>query len=664
MTTSKTSPTTSTNTANHSRELQRELDRSQSGNYQRVYADWKPSNTLEKTDVVGNIQAIAEAATSSAAEQPHLTNAEGQRQYRRQRSHEQSQSPNALHSIAEEDARRKSIIQKLNESDGKDDCLKIYVRRPSCLDQTTDPLVNVVVKSPTPQSPAIKSPTPDDTFASLLDHHKSHNESQYTAGSSKEIDADNIETPPVTRRVIATANNTVVTVNLTNTAVTSALPEQDAPVAFDRHSVGRRTRRYKVGPPSQEIKQSASASELRRQQQQDEQQQQPEKARNITKLEKVGRHISSISQEDVCEVLKNLKSPERPWSPQRDPTPSKLKLTASGHELNDEGFEETQSLVSDTPSHGKGESTNSSCNEANDAPTQRSRPLSKQKTSTTSISSMGSRLADRLQTARTRGSSTSAAPSVNKSQNQIPTPCSTNKRSLSASRPQRMPNGSPMLSASPIPHNIRSSSASGVRREPAQYAPNYALSAPKQREVERSSSRNSLRSSKSSINSGASTQTVVRRLPSVQRPAASVSVDSSPSKRPLAAQNTRPTPGRGVPASRSSSSGSSVGPSVILVRSKLTSGPHLTKPQSQSQSQSQTLASSTSFKENQSSSMASAASRMSAARSAVLVKNAMNQQQVRSGANQQQQQQQQQSRNRSVSSFMRPTASSVTKRQK
>lgn len=690
VTTTTTSPTTtSTNTANHSRELQRERDHPQSGNYQRVYADWKPSSTLEKTDVVGNIQAIAEEATKSAVTQPHLTTAEELRQYRRQRSHDQGQSSNVLHSIAEEDARRKSIISKLNENDGKDDCLKIYMRRPSCIDQTTDPLRNVVVKSPSPQSPAVKSPTQDDTFTSLLDHHKSHNESQFTAGSSKEIDADNIETPPVTRRVIATPNTTVITVNLTekpkpeeksssSTTVTS-LADLDGPVAFDRHSVGRRTRRtYKRPPdyssgneelvaPSQEIKQSASASELRRQQKQDEQHQQPDKARNITKLEKVGRHISSINQEDVREAIRNLKSPtgtpERPWSPPRDLTPSKLKLTASGHELNDEGFEETQSLVSDTPSHGKGESTNSSCNEANDAPTQRSRPLSKQKTSTTSISSMGSRLADRLQQARMRGSSTSAAPAGNKSQNQIQTPSSTNKRSISASRPMRMPNGSPMLSASPTPQNVRSSSASGVRREPAQYAPSYAMSAPKQRDVERSSSRNSLRSSKSSINSGASTQTVVRRLPSVQRPAAAVSVDSSPSKRPLAAQNTRPTSGRGVPASRSSSSGSSVGPSVILVRSKLTSGPHIAKPQSQSQSQSQTLASSTSFKENQSGSMAPAASRMSAARSAVLVKNVMNQQQARSGANPQQQQQQQ-SRNRSVSSFMRPTASSATKRQK
>ncbi|XP_034480692.1 uncharacterized protein LOC117786504 [Drosophila innubila] len=658
--TATTTPTisTTTNPTNHYK--QQEQKPEHTGKYQRVYADWKPSNTLDHTDVLGNIQAIADATTKA---QPHLTTAEELRQYRRQRSQEQSQSPSALQSIAEED-RRKSIIQKLGENDGSSDRLKIYVRRPSVMDLQPEPVKKVETK-----------PTHDDPFASLLDHHKSHNE-------SKEIDADNIETPPVQRRVIATPTTTVVTVSLTDkpkeeksTASTAApsatTAEQDVPGNFDRYAPARRTRRYKrptdyssgneeLVTPSQEIKQSASANEIRRlqkeeqQQKREEQKREPEKARNITKLEKVGRHISSINQEDVREAIRNLKSPtgtpERPWSPPRELMPGKLKLTVSGHhELNDEGFEETQSLVSDTPSHGKGESTNSSCNEANDAPTQRSRPLSKQKTSTTSISAMGmgSRPSDRLQQARLRGSSTSGGP-VNanvKSHHPIPASAGTapaTKRSLSASRPLRMPNGSPFLSATPS-SSIRSASSTGVRRD-------YAPVTPKPRDVERSSSRNSLRSSRSSINSGASTQTVVRRLPSVQR-SATVSVDSSPSKRPLAAQNTRPTPGRGVPASRSSSSGSSVGPSVILVRSKLTNGPRSVQPGAQP------LGSSTSFKENHTTSTASAAaSRLTAARSAMLVKNVLSQQ-AKSNSNPQQ-------RNRSVSRFMLPTASSVTKRQK
>lgn len=679
-TTTASTPTTTitnpTNSHSHSRsssysrrEPEPDKEKQQSGRYQRVYADWKPSQTLDHTDVVGNLEAIADATTTVQAAQPHLTTAEELRQYRRQRSQEQAQSTSPLQSIAEED-RRKSIIQKLGDSDGNADRLKIYVRRPSSMDLQPEPAKRVEPKSP----------TQDDTFASLLDHHKSHNESQYASASSKEIDADNIETPPVTRRVLATPNSTVVTVSMTDkpkhtpeekSNANTTANEQDAPGHFDRYALARRTRRYKrptdyssgneeLIMPTQDLKQSASASEVRRLQKEETQ---PEKARTITKLEKVGRHISSINQEDVREAIRNLKSPtgtpERPWSPPRELTPNKLKLNASGHhELNDEGFEETQSLVSDTPSHGKGESTNSSCNEANDAPAQRSRPLSKQKTSTTSISAMGSRLADRLQQARRHGTSTnpSQSQSGNKSQNQIPATATITaplpKRSLSASRPLRMPNGTHMPSATPT--TIRSSSSTGVRRsphEPPQFTPNYA----KQRDVERSSSRNSLRSSRSSINSGASTQTVVRRLPSVQR-TATVSVDSSPSKRPLAAQNARPTTsGRGVPASRSSSSGSSVGPSVILVRSKLTTGPRA--------GQAQPLGNSTSFKENQTAATATAtASRLTAARSAMLVKNVLTQQAKSNSSNNNSQQQQ--PRNRSVSSFMRPTASSATKRQK
>ncbi|KAH8251067.1 hypothetical protein KR026_008686 [Drosophila bipectinata] len=606
----------------------------ESGRYQRVYADWKPSKTLEQTDVVANLQAIADAQPQDALHH-----------YRRQRPQDQT-SAGGLHSIAEED-RRKTFIQKMGEQDRRS---AIRELQPKAAEEQP------------PKSPKPQVSTTDDTFASLLSHHKTQNEMQ---ASSKEVDADNIETPPVSRRVISTPTTTVVTVSMTDKP--KAVPEekitismgsadQDVPGHFDRHALGRRTRRYKrptdyssgneelltTSSPKQEVKPSSSKPEpppLEKFKQ---------KERTINKLEKVGRHISSINQEDVREAIRNLKSPtgtpERPWSPPRDITPSRLKLTASGHhhELNDEGFEETQSLVSDTPSHGKGESTNSSCNEGVNETPSRQRPLQKQKPTTTSISQMGSRPADRLQLSRTRSSS--STPSAIKSQSHMAAPqVATVKRSASTNRPLRMPNGQPLTSAAPL------RSASAVRRSPQEQ---QVLAG-----VERSSSRNSLRSSRSSINSGASTQTVVRRLPSVQRPVVTVSVDSSPSKRPLAAQNLRPTPGRGVPASRSSSSGSSVGPSVILVRSKMgTTAPRTT------------ISGSTSFKENQSQSQQpSPQSRMSAARSVVLVKNAMNQQQQQQQARMSPSthpQQRSSGSSRSVSSFMRPTASSATKRQK
>ncbi|XP_016955692.1 formin-J [Drosophila biarmipes] len=621
-------PTTTNPTNSHNRPDQ------DYGRYQRVYADWKPSKTLEQTDVVANLQAIADAQPQDAL-----------RQHRRQRSQDQP-GPTALQSIAEED-RRKSLIQKLGERDISNERLQIYIRRSSSRDlQPTKAEEQVLPpKSPKPQ-------VSDDTFASLLSHHKSQNEMQ---ASSKDVDADNIETPPVSRRVIATPTTTVVTVSMTDkpkaaTEEKLGSAEQDAPGLFDRHALARRTRRYKrptdyssgneelLTNSTPEAKPSPSKPEP------PPPEKSKQKERTINKLEKVGRHISSINQEDVREAIRNLKSPtgtpERPWSPPREITPSKLKLTASGHhELNDEGFEETQSLVSDTPSHGKGESTNSSCNEGVSETPARQRPLQKQKPTTTSITQMGSRLADRLQQARLKGSG-SPGSTASKSQNQIPAnQTATVKRSLSASRPLRMPNGQPLASAAPL------RSASAVRRSPQEQ---QVLAG-----VERSSSRNSLRSSRSSINSGASTQTVVKRLPAVQRTGATVSVDSSPSKRPLAAQNLRPTSGRGVPASRSSSSGSSVGPSVILVRSKMST----TAPRSN-------INGSTSFKENQSQSQPQSQSRMSAARSVVLVKNALNQQQQARMNASSSPPQRSSSSNRSVSSFMRPTASSATKRQK
>jgi len=89
----------------------------ESGKYQRVYADWKPSRTLEQTDVVANLQAIADA-------QPH----DALRQHRRQRSQEQP-SPIALQSIAEED-RRKSLIQKQGERDKSNERLHGMAVRP------------------------------------------------------------------------------------------------------------------------------------------------------------------------------------------------------------------------------------------------------------------------------------------------------------------------------------------------------------------------------------------------------------------------------------------------------------------------------------------------------------------------------------------------------
>lgn len=690
--------------------------------------------------------------------------------YRRQRSIENN-GISQLESIAEED-RRKSLIQQLGEIDANDR-LKIYIRGPSVVDAEQSSNKNRLsakdsIKSPSSsydklanetasstkvnnENHQIKSPISknrsshskfnfDEDLSNTTTNNKlecntsntqynrtSHKSLATTGTNRKEIDADNIETPPVARRVIASPTTTLVTVN-NRTDSTPAnhnesletnndLESTENPGYFDRYSMARRTRRYKrptdYSSGNEDLTSTKDSSEensltqlaknnteIQKSQTKPEEKALPNtnvqenvadikskrtniSAKTITKLEKVGRHISSINQEDVQEALRNLKSPtdcpERLWSPPREIMAQRTAncnnnnnttTTANGstlikisnHELNDEGFEETQSLVSDTPSHGK-ESTNSSCNEVNELPKLAQKVLSQK---TTPIQKISSRLADRLQISRLRSSSSSS-----KSQPATNTSSSTRRSasSVDRSRGSRTTNGQVVqgpASSTAAAHmsnftNNAIRRATTMRKTIGTSEPSSSSSGSTKRDVERCSSRNSLRSSRSSINSGTSTQTV-KRMPLAtsalnKSPLHTVSVDSSPSKRPLTTQNLRNNPSRGVPASRSSSSGSSVGPNIVVVRrlnSTTSNGPH------QRQHTSSSSLASTSFKENQTNVMGS--SRAQSGRSALMVKaNVTNPQNTprtvttssRSSSS-----------SRGVSSFMRPTAASATKRTK
>ncbi|XP_023158974.1 formin-J, partial [Ceratitis capitata] len=759
-------------------------------NYKRVYPDWKPSNTLEHTDVVGTIQAIAdvnnardkahwrkgsrtneqpengkdELQDAQAAKNQHITTADELREYRRQRSLENAEKrASALKSIEEED-RRRSFIKQLGEKDTSD-LLRNYIRKPSTKEtdetivQTSRTSADV---SPTPLSPSANSTptksrsdtkvnndkldmtvtrTMDDAFTHHNRAHRGHNEKY----SRKEIDADNVETPPVTRRIIATPNKTLVTINgldkpnsssqhgeRTNNQESS---EHDIPGFFDRYSATRRTRRYKRPTDyssgneeflstkdtceSNNVRQSSSAGDMERlhgstteppasaktpveklvlnESTQSTAKPKPLAERTITKLEKVGRHISSINQEDVQEAIRNLKSPtntpDRIWSPPRDiisthitsASPASSTHNASGattviklssHELNDEGFEETQSLVSDTPSQGK--ESNSSCNGVGETLPTHTRATTSRITTpkSNSIKQSSSRLADRLQISKLRNV-LPQKPQAAQQQQTTTTRRPTTTTHIDRNRSFRTPNGPTVLQSV-----FGSGSGSGAARRahsmrrPGNSQPDSVQSVNSspihavRRDVERSSSRNSLRSSRSSINSGASTNTV-RRMPIVvsKTPLQTVSVDSSPSKRPLTMQNNVPphmrvtvgastsnrTP---VPASRSSSSGSSIGQHIVVVR-KVTN----TNGGGVGAGQRSVHLGSASFKENQTNS--STPTRTHSTRSAALVKATMSQQpapqaiHTRASSSTRSS-----SSNRAMSSFMRPTASSVTKRTK
>lgn len=634
--------------------------------YKRVYPDWKPSTALEKTDVVGTIEAIEDAqATRSkdktAWRKSNLNTSkipeETESNSRSNRTSNTSNASSPLQSIIEED-RRKSIIQKLGERPSSDR-LHIYIRRPSDApsettrtdDQTNnDSPVGITsnkhsfyIHSPTsvaePRSPKSLAQSGNIDLRESTTAHTS-NRADCLGGLSDltnnkiEIDSDNIETPPTTRRSIITENKTIAnpcrklqtprplhrhTLNeISSEDVSLSDPKMaDKPVEaeilgdgqFDRYSLARRTRRYRrptdyssgnedrtetspelssptecMIPKSKSQNNNMCLDKLQTSEKFDksddflnrwQSRRSPERiddslmhmsksADVLSRVGKVGRNLSSINQEDVREAIRNLKSPteapDRIWSPPREIVAKEKVATikTSNHELNDEGFEETQSLVSDTPSHGK-DSTSSYTDQ----------PDSKTPKRTKSLRSNPSR-SDSLMSSLKSDSPQKKRPTPIKStvQNLL----DRNRDSLERSRSLRSAAASP-------------SNRVAVPRRTASLRKTIENTTPSnKRDVERSGSRTSLRSSRSSLNSATSINTV-RNVPlKTQRvaPITTITLDKTLYKKPLILQNTVPvskTPSKirsssaiatssRAPASRSSSSGSSIGPSIRRSQTK------------------------------------------------------------------------------------------------
>lgn len=356
-----------------------------------------------------------------------------------------------------------------------------------------------------------------------------------------EIDSDNIETPPVQRKLfnppperepcrkfqpsLSSKVNTKATAEMRDLCQEILGDGQ-----FDRFSAARRTRRYKrptdsspedekkpdssteivcdtqvIRPSKLEVQSSYSVetpeetskpvdeikddkeNRLKRWQERLKSQSTDKTPTKETKHPYSRmRRQTSINQEDVQKAIRELKSPtETPtgvWSrnayrksmngkTDRTPTVEKTPLpriskVKSEHELNDEGFEETQSLNSESASQG----ASSGCNVECDSP--------------------------------------------------IPKATKTDVPKKISTKESKTPPRTPM-----DPKRVVPKRASSLR-------------------VERSTSRASLRSSRSSLNSAASVATVKR---------APVPAPVRTTPRPV------PRPVARAPASRSSSSGSSVG---------------------------------------------------------------------------------------------------------
>lgn len=646
--------------------------------YKRVYADWKPSTTLEKADVVGTIEAIQDAAQprtvrdksawrKSTLNVPNSTEetTESARRLVRQRSRESVSSGSPLKSIIEED-RRKSIIQQLGERSASDR-LQIYIRRPSdspdsasefkspisppqpIIDATNIPVTSdhhsIYIRPLNGQtSPAISSSTTETNISSkqaipnvpqrVRRPTTSPPPADDITNNKIEIDSDNIETPPSIRRQLnAESVSTATTITTPTKLATTPNPcrklqtprplhkktieENNARIKdtdqrdndvdpeilgdgqFDRHSSARRTRRYKrptdyssgaedrnMGSPdlSAENKQMLDNdldnitfpkvedkdARLKRWQERlacldkDDLKQTTIK----TRVGKVGRNISSINQEDVREAIRNLKSPtetpERVWSPPREIIKERnIPTKASQYELNDEGFEETQSLVSDTPSHGK--DSTSSCNEQAD-PAQKKSATTKT-TSSTGSSITSSRIrplrmtsSDSAGTTATGGGSSSESTkrklAVPTSKANVLSLLERNRQSLERSRSLRITGSTGATSSVQQRSNMIPKRTNSLRKNDS------SSSVTKRDVVERSGSRTSLRSSRSSLNSAVSTNTVKNVS---QKSPRAMTLEKSIYKKPtvITSPPTASSPIRSrMPASRSSSSGSSISTSI------------------------------------------------------------------------------------------------------
>lgn len=626
--------------------------------YKRVYPDWKPSTALEKTDIVGTIEAIEDAqmtrSKDKSAWRKSNLNSNDENENLARSSYSPSRSGGPLQSIVEED-RRKSIIQKLGERPSSDR-LHIYIRRPSDApsesthindkSQEMNPSVGITsdqhsiyIRSPPPSSNNEPRSPRSTTSATIIDLAQSPKASTSkwldrssispdTTNNKIEIDSDNIETPPTTRRNIMTENKTIANpcrkLHTPRPLHRHTLDEnsggEDAPVKdakpiekstesevlgdgqFDRHSIARRTRRYRrptdyssgneertetspeLSSPTEcvgKTKQQSNTMCLDKLQSSDNNDISDdslnldnEKSMRISadvlsRVGKVGRNLSTINQEDVREAIRNLKSPteapDRIWSPPREIVVKEKvgPIKTSNHELNDEGFEETQSLVSDTPSHGK-DSTSSYTDQPDSKTPKRTKSLRSNTTVDSKLSSV----------------SPKKRPIVTKST--VQTLLERNRDSLERSRSLRSATSSPSGRAVlPRRTNSLRKTASGEHNN------THPTSSTNKRDVERSGSRTSLRSSRSSLNSATSINTV-RNVPlktsRTQPPAiTTITLDKSIYKKPLIIQNTAsvqktpsgrsasataPTSAARTPASRSSSSGSSIGPTIRRSQTK------------------------------------------------------------------------------------------------
>lgn len=473
--------------------------------YKRVYPDWRPSVSADRTEPSFD---DTDPSRSLSDDQPS--------KYDKLRNSTSSTSISSLaaplQSIVEEERRNGDNIVKINVPA---DYEPVYQKHTSQKPHASSLAAEAQSMHGRPAAAAVKADSPASRSSHSFDLDTD------TGTNKIEIDSDNIETPPVARKHLApplddksTAvagskklqaprplhQRTIDEASAKEAADSQPIQDAEALGHFDRHSSARRTRRYRrptdhsSGNDERHDTTPESASPTNQNYPKygalDGDDPKPKavdsdaggQSKPIDILSRIGRHgrnMSSINQEAVREAIRKLKSPtetpERIWSPPRDIVAAAPKLlaakVATNHELNDEGFEETQSLVSDTPSHGK--ESSSSCNEPADA---------------------------KHQSPTRRGLSTAAGDAA-KPKPSVKTLLERNRESLARSRSLR-------AGSSAVTGTHARNATAPIRTHSLRARTMDSGSGGRAMDVERSGSRTSLRSSRSSLNSAASTHTV------------------------------------------------------------------------------------------------------------------------------------------------------------
>ncbi|XP_075228293.1 uncharacterized protein LOC142328432 isoform X2 [Lycorma delicatula] len=237
--------------------------------YKRVYPDWKP--TIEKTDVVGAMEAIAAQPQNGVKDKApwrksnlNVSNSTEEtemdmRRLRRIKSRG-SMDNSVLQAITEEE-KRKGMIETLGKSLSPDESLTVYLRRPSddsgstaapagyrSRVSRTSPLLGRKVLPSNDQN----NEKQDEQVLPPFIPRRTKKVQETGVTDRVEIDSDNIETPPATRKLVGIKPRKIdVQDNDDDLSVRlkSHNEGEDEEILgdgqFDRFSSARRTRRYR-----------------------------------------------------------------------------------------------------------------------------------------------------------------------------------------------------------------------------------------------------------------------------------------------------------------------------------------------------------------------------------------------------------------------------------